>query len=60
MRKLITIALMLVGTLTYAHSTTVEEDRKVYEFINTQLQEGVINAKTAQMMWKAYQECCDK
>lgn len=60
MRKLITMALMLVGTLTYAHSTTVEEDKKVYEFINTQLENGSIDLETAQKMWLAYQSCCEE
>jgi len=58
MRKLMVVALMLVGSLTYAHPTTVEEDKQVYQHIKQLLEDEVISIKTAQLMWIAYNRCC--
>lgn len=60
MKKLIVVALMLVGSLTYAHPRTSEEDRQVYEYINQMLEDGTIDVETAQKMWLAYQRCCEE
>ena len=60
MKKLLLVALMLVGSLTYAHPRTSEDDRQVYEYINQMLEEGTIDVETAQKMWLAYQRCCEE
>ena len=60
MKKLLVVALMLVGTLAHAHPTSTEEDKQVYNYINTLLEEGKINVKTAQSMWIAYHKCCEE
>ena len=60
MKKLIVVALMLVGSLTYAHPRTHEENRKVYEHIQQLLEDDLIDVKTAQTMWKSYIECCEE
>ena len=60
MKKLLLVALMLVGSLTYAHPRTSEDDRQVYEYINQMLEDGTIDVETAQKMWLAYQRCCEE
>ena len=56
--KKLTLLALLVGTLTYAHPTEESDNREVYEFIRTQLDEGKIDVVTAQKMWRAYSRCC--
>jgi hypothetical protein len=58
MKKFILIALMLVSTLSFAHEKTKADKKAVYTTIKKQLNEGKINIKTAQKMWKAYLHCC--
>ena len=60
MKKFTLIALMLVSTLSFAHSKTEADQRKMYNTIQAQLDEGTIDIKTAQKMWKAYIGCCKK
>ena len=59
MRKLTLLAL-LVGSLAYAHPTTEEEKKEVYNFIQKQLEEGKIDITTAQKMWISYARCCEE
>ncbi len=58
MKKSFLIIAMLVGSLTFAHEVSYEQKKEVYNFINTQLEEGKINLETAQSMWKVYIRCC--
>ena len=60
MKKLILITLMLVSTLSFAHEKTKADKKVVYTTIKKQLNEGKIDIKTAQKMWKAYIRCCKK
>ena len=58
MKKLLLLITLLVSTLTFAHEKTEIEKKQMYDVINTQLDEGKINAQTAQKMWIAYIKCC--
>ena len=58
MKKLLLLITLLVSTLTFAHEKTEMEKKQMYDVIKTQLDEGKINAKTAQKMWAAYIKCC--
>jgi hypothetical protein len=58
MKKFILITLMLVSTLSFAHEKTKADKKAVYTTIKKQLNEGKIDIKTAQKMWKAYLYCC--
>lgn len=58
--KAITCMLMLVASLTYAHETSFEEKKKMYNEITAQYESGSITLETAQKMWKTYIECCRK
>ena len=58
MKNLLLVGLMLVSTLSFAHDRTREEKLEMYNAIQTQLEEGKINIKTAQAMWSAYIKCC--
>ena len=58
MKKFILITLMLVSTLSFAHEKTKADKKAVYTTIKKQLNEGKIDIKTAQKMWKAYLHCC--
>jgi len=58
MKKLLLVAMLLGSSLTFAHDHTQEEKREVYEFIQSQLNEGKINVQTAQKMWINYIKCC--
>jgi hypothetical protein len=60
MKKFILIALMLISTLSFAHERTKADKKVVYTTIKKQLNEGKIDIKTAQKMWKAYIRCCKK
>ena len=60
MKKFILIALMLISTLSFAHEKTKADKKVVYTTIKKQLNEGKIDIKTAQKMWKAYIRCCKK
>ena len=60
MKKLVLICLMLVSTLSFAHEKTKADKKIVYTTIKKQLNEGKIDIKTAQKMWKAYIGCCKK
>ena len=51
---------MLVSTLSFAHPKTEADQRKMYNTIQAQLDEGTIDIKTAQKMWAAYKRCCKK
>ena len=58
MKKLLLLVTLLVSTLTFAHEKDEIQKKKMYEVIKLQLDEGKIDIKTAQKMWKVYQECC--
>lgn len=58
MKKFILITLILVSTLSFAHEKTEADKKEVYNTIKQQLDEGKIDVKTAQKMWKAYLHCC--
>ena len=61
MKKLLTTAILLVGTLTFAqnpHNHTKEEKRLMYELIQHQLDEGKITVEQAQKRWLEYIKCC--
>lgn len=58
MKNLLLVGLMLVSTLSFAHDRTREEKLEMYNVIQTQLEEGKIDIKTAQTMWSAYIKCC--
>ena len=58
MKKLLLVALLLVGSLTYAHESSKEEKKIVYDYINLQLKQGKITQKEAQKMWLEYTQCC--
>jgi len=60
MKRLVLIGLMLISTLSFAHEKTKADKRIVYNTIQKQLDEGKIDIKTAQKMWKAYLHCCPK
>jgi outer membrane protease len=58
MKNLLLVGLMLVSTLSFAHDRTREEKQKMYNTIQEQLDEGMIDIQTAQKMWSAYIKCC--
>jgi len=58
MKRLVLIGLMLISTLSFAHSKTEADKRAVYTTIKQQLNEGKIDVETAQKIWKAYLHCC--
>jgi hypothetical protein len=58
MKKLMLIWVLLISTLTFAHDKTREDKKAMYDFVQTQLNEGKINIQTAQKMWKVYIKCC--
>jgi hypothetical protein len=58
MKKLMLIGVLLISTLTFAHEKTYEEKKEMYDVIRKQLDEGKIDIKTAQKMWKSYIRCC--
>jgi len=59
MRKLALLIALLVGSLSFAHETTYQEKKQMYDFIQQQLDNDIIDVKTAQKMWKAFIECCE-
>ena len=58
MRKLLLLITLLVSTLTFAHEKTKIDKKQMYDVIQTQLDKGQIDLKTAQKMWAAYVRCC--
>jgi len=58
--KALTITLMLVASLTFAHETSYQEKKKMYDEITAQYEAGNITLETAQKMWKTYIDCCRK
>ena len=58
MKKLMLIGVLLISTLTFAHEKTYEGKKEMYNVIRKQLDEGKIDTKTAQKMWKSYIRCC--
>lgn len=58
MKKLIVVALMLVGSLTYAHDLTVEEKKVIYDYIQLRLEQGEITLQEAQHLWLEHTSCC--
>jgi len=58
MKKLLLLLTLLVSTLTFAHEKTEMEQKRMYDVIQTQLDKGQIDLKTAQKMWTAYIRCC--
>ena len=58
--KYLTLLALLVGSLTYAHPSSEEDRKEVYNFIQKQLQENKITLETAQRMWISYARCCDE
>ena len=58
MRKLLLLITLLVSTLTFAHEKTKIDKKQMYDVIQTQLDKGQIDLKTAQKMWAAYIRCC--
>ena len=58
MRKLLLLITLLVRTLTFAHEKKEITKKQMYDVIQTQLDKGQIDLKTAQKMWAAYIRCC--
>lgn len=58
MRKLLLLITLLVSTLTFAHEKKEITKKQMYDVIQTQLDKGQIDLKTAQKMWAAYIRCC--
>ena len=54
MKKIITMALLLVSTLTYANDYSKQQKKVIYEFIHLQLQQGEITLIEAQHLWRKY------
>lgn len=58
MRKLTLLIALLVGSLSFAHETTYQEKKQMYDSIVYQYEKGNITLETAQTMWSAYINCC--
>ena len=58
MKKIILIITFLFSISTFAHELTKKEKRVIYEYINLQLEKGLITQKQAQKMWVKATKCC--
>ena len=51
MKKLLLIALVFASSYTYANDLSRADKKKIYDFIELQLDRGQITPKEAQKMW---------
>ena len=60
MKNIIIGAMLMVSSLTFAHELTREQHKKVYDYIQLQLDLERITVEEAQVMWKKHLMCCKK
>ena len=60
MKNIIIGAMLMVSSLTFAHELTRERHKKVYDYIQLQLDLERITVEEAQVMWKKHLMCCKK
>jgi|TARA_S200002703_G_scaffold95703_1_gene82743 hypothetical protein len=60
MKNIIIGAMLMISSLTFAHELTREQHKKVYDYIQLQLDLERITVEEAQVMWKKHLMCCKK
>ena len=58
MRYTILLAAFMFTTVTFAHETTHQEKKMMYDSIAYQYEQGSISLESAQKLWRTYINCC--